>query len=65
MDQQTGAMLEEAYDETVRDSIAQGHGLDVAHREGIVAASMFLSSMTGIEDAAARAQVEALGFKPQ
>ena len=60
MDQQTGAMLEEAYDETVRDSIAQGHGLDVAHREGIVAASM-----TGIEDAAARAQVEALGFKPQ
>ena len=65
MDQQTLTMLADAYDETVRESLASGHGYDIAHKEGITAAAMFMSSMTGIEDAAARAQVEGLGLRPQ
>lgn len=58
-------MVAEAYDETVSEAIAAGHPPDVAHKEGVTAAAMFLSSMNGIEDAAARKEVEALGLKPE
>ena len=64
MDDTTRNMIVEAYEETVSESLAQGHSPDTAHNEGITAASMFLSAMTGTEDAAARAEVEALGLKP-
>jgi len=64
MDDSSKLMLMDAYDETVRDAIAAGHSSDIAHKEGITAAAMFLSSMTGLEDNAARNQVEGLGLKP-
>jgi len=56
--------LAEAYDETVRDAVAQGYNLEVAHKEGITAAAMFLSSLSGAEDSSARSQVEGLGLRP-
>ena len=64
MDDSTRTMLAEAYDETVSEALAQGRDNATAHKEGVVAAAMFLSSLTGIEDAAARAEVEKLGLKP-
>lgn len=64
MDESTKRMVCEAYDETVSEALAQGHPPDTAHKEGITAASMFLASMIGVEDAAARASVEALGLEP-
>ena len=57
-------MLAEAYDETVRDALSQGCPIDHAHREGITAAAMFLSALTGVEDAAALAQVKMLSLRP-
>ncbi len=64
MDEPTRKMIAEAYDETVSEAMAQGHPSDTAHREGITAAAMFLASMSGIEDAAARIAVETLGLEP-
>jgi hypothetical protein len=65
MDAATFEMVLTAYDETVRDARGQGQGEDVAHREGITAAAMCLAAMTGIQDAAARAEVEGLDLAKQ
>jgi hypothetical protein len=65
MDDGTAKMVAEADDETVSEALAQVRNPDIAHREGITAAAMFLASMTGIEDTTARGQVEALGLSPQ
>jgi hypothetical protein len=65
MDASTREMVSQAYDETLAEAIAQGRSTDTAHKEGITAAAMFLASMQGIEDAAARAAVETLGLSPQ
>ena len=64
LDEATVRMLAEAYDETVNESMGQGHPAEVAHREGITAAAMFLASMNGIDDSTAKAEVEKLGLKP-
>ena len=64
MDDSIRLMVSEAYDETIHESFAQGRSPEVAHREGIVAAAMFLSSLTGLEDAEARQEIERLGLKP-
>ena len=64
MEATTAKMVAEAYDETVAEAMAAGHAAEIAHREGITAAAMFLSSKTGREDIAARAEVEKLGLKP-
>lgn len=64
LDPSVGLMVTEAYEETVAEALAQGQAAATAHREGISAAAMFLASMSGLEDAAARAEVEALGLKP-
>ncbi|MGE5518174.1 MAG: hypothetical protein ACM31D_20415 [Bacteroidota bacterium] len=58
-------MVLTAYDETCQDARAQGHGEAVAHREGLTAAAMCLSAMTGIEDSVARAEVERLDLAKQ
>lgn len=58
-------MVLTAYDETCQDARAQGNSEAVAHREGITAAAMCLAAMTGVEDDAARAQVEALDLAKQ
>jgi hypothetical protein len=60
MDASTVEMVLTAYDETVQDALAAGRGDGIAHAEGLTAASMLLAAVTGIEDAAARASVEAL-----
>ena len=65
VDAATARMLAEAYVETVGEALAQGQSADVAHREGVTAAAMFLASMNGLEDAQARVEVEALGLKPK
>ena len=64
MDDTMAKMVADAYDETVSEAIAQGRAADTAHKEGVTAAAMFLASMTGAEDAAARAEVEGLGLSP-
>jgi len=64
MDDKMAKMVADAYDETVSEALAQGHASDTAHREGVTAAAMFLASMTGSEDASARAAVERLGLSP-
>ncbi|HVI53053.1 MAG TPA: hypothetical protein VM661_17725 [Candidatus Sulfotelmatobacter sp.] len=64
MDDAMRRMVAEAYDETVAEAMAQGHPPEKAHKEGVTAAAMFLSSMTGVEDAAARADVESLNLEP-
>lgn len=63
MDAATLEMVLTAYDETVQDALAAGRGEGVAHAEGMTAASMLLAAVTGVEDAAARAEVEALDPK--
>jgi len=64
MDDNTAKMVAEAYDETYSESLAQGRSPDVAHREGVTAAAMFLASMTGQDDSVAIAEVERLGLAP-
>ena len=63
MDETTKIMLADAYEETIHESYAMGCNPEVAHREGVIAAAMFLSSMTGLEDVAARREVEKLNLK--
>lgn len=65
MDAATFEMVLTAYDETVQDARGQGQGEDVAHREGVTAAAMCLAAMTGIQDSAARAEVEGLDLAKQ
>ena len=62
MDDTTRKMVSEAYDETAAEAVARGQPFDVAHREGLTAAAMFLSSLVGLEDGAARIEVETLGL---
>ena len=63
MDADTAEMVKEAYDETVAEAVAQGNSPEVAHAEGVTAAAMLLSAVTGVEDQDARKQVEALNLK--
>jgi hypothetical protein len=64
MDMNSSLMISDAYDETVSEALAQGFAKDVAHKEGITAAAMFLASMTGLEDDEALQEVISLGLKP-
>ncbi len=62
LDAGTVQMVADAFDETYDDALAAGHPAAVAKREGLTAAAMFLASLTGMEDEAARAGVEALNL---
>ncbi len=62
MDASVFQMLLTAYDETCQDSLAQGHDEATAHKEALTAAAMCLAAMTGVEDGAARAEVEAMNL---
>lgn len=53
-------MVLTAFEETHHDALAQGHDRLTAIAEAFTAAAMCLAAVTGIEDAAARAQVEAI-----
>ncbi|TAN61956.1 MAG: hypothetical protein EPN20_11555 [Magnetospirillum sp.] len=63
MDAATLEMVLTAYDETVQDAMAGGHSDEVAHAEGLTAAAMLLAAVTGVEDSAARAEVEGINPK--
>jgi hypothetical protein len=60
MDAATVEMVLTAYDETVQDAAAAGRSAEVAHAEGMTAAAMLLAAVSGIEDNAARAEVDRL-----
>lgn len=64
MDGATRTMVEEAYHEAVRESAARGGSLLSAHKEGIVAAAMLLSALTGQQDEDAKGAVVALNLRP-
>lgn len=64
MDSNTAKMVADAYDETLSEAMAQGRTTDIAHKEGLTAAAMFLAALSGLEDAAARRAVEILGLSP-
>lgn len=60
MDAAVMEMILTAFEETRNDALAQGQDADTAIKEAYTAAAMCLSAMTGLEDAAARAEVVAL-----
>ena len=60
LDVGTELMLADAYEETYEEALAQGNSAEVAHREGLTAAGMFLASLSGRQDAAARIGLEEL-----
>ena len=63
VDAATLEMVLTAYDETFQDAVGQGRMEDQAHREGVTAAAMLLAAVTGVEDAAALAEVGKINFK--
>lgn len=63
MDAATLEMVLTAYDETFQDAVGAGRMDDQAHREGMTAAAMLLAAVTGIEDAAALAEIGRIDFK--
>lgn len=60
MDAAVLEMVLTAFEETRADALNHGHDLAQALKEATTAAAMCLSAMTGIEDSAARAEIEAL-----
>lgn len=57
-------MIVECYYETVTEALDAGHSKLVAHKEGVTGASMLLSSMSDMEDAAAKEAVVSLNLRP-
>lgn len=60
MDAAVLEMVLTAFEETRADALGHGHDLAQAVKEATTAAAMCLSAMTGIEDSAARAEIDAL-----
>lgn len=58
-------VVESVYFETVEEAFRRGASLLTAHIEGIVAAAMMLSCLTGIENEPAKRATVALGLRPQ
>lgn len=65
MDPHVHEMLLTAYEETRQDALTAGHNAATAHAEGLTAAAMLLAAVTGLEDAAARAQVDGIDFRQE
>ncbi len=57
---ETEAMLADAYEDAYLEAIARGSSLELAHREGVAAVSLFLVSLTGFEDAGLRIGIDTL-----
>ncbi|MCR9257733.1 MAG: hypothetical protein NXI16_16750 [Alphaproteobacteria bacterium] len=64
MDDAVRLMVSDAYDETVSEALSHDQSVLTAHKEGVVAAAMLYSAMTGIEDEEAKRCIVALGLKP-
>ncbi|MBI2241570.1 MAG: hypothetical protein HYU59_12305 [Magnetospirillum gryphiswaldense] len=60
MDAAVLEMVLTAFEETRADALGHGHDATQALKEALTAAAMCLSAMTGVEDSAARAEIEAL-----
>lgn len=57
-------LVEEAYFETTGEAIGRSLSKLEAHKEGITAAAMLLSSMTGVEDEQAKAEIVGMNLRP-
>jgi len=60
MDAAVLEMVLTAFEETHTDALSHGNDVAQAIKEATTAAAMCLSAVTGIEDAAARAEIETL-----
>ncbi len=59
------SVVESVYFETVAEAFGRGASPLTAHIEGVIAAAMLLSCLTGIENEPARRAIVALGLRPQ
>ena len=57
-------VIVKVYHETVSEAFARRASLLTAHKEGIIAATMLLAAITGVEDEAAKKEVVAFGLRP-
>ena len=57
-------LIEETYFETSEEALARSLSKLEAHKEGVTAAAMMLSSLTGLEDEPAKAEVVSLNLRP-
>ncbi len=57
-------VIVKVYHETVAEADAREASSMMAHKEGIIAATMLLAAITGVEDEAAKKEVVALGLRP-
>lgn len=64
MNAEERSVVESVYFETVSESNGRGASTLKAHIEGIIAAAMMLSCLTGIENEPAKRAVVALGLRP-
>ena len=64
MDAENQLVVESVYHETAAEALARGDTPLTAHKEAVIAASMLLSSLTGVENEPAKQAVVALGLKP-
>ncbi len=59
------SVVESVYFETVAEAFGRGAPAFAAHIEGVIAAAMLLSCLTGIENEPAKRAIVALGLRPQ
>ncbi|HYG86939.1 MAG TPA: hypothetical protein VD978_11835 [Azospirillum sp.] len=64
MDAATRHMVEDAYQEATQEALGRGLSRLTSHKEGVVAAAMLLSAITGQEDEDARAAIVSLNLRP-
>lgn len=57
-------MIVECYFETVGEALQSGHSQMIAHKEGVMGASMLLASMSEMEDEVAKEAVVSLNLRP-
>ncbi len=64
MDAKDQLVVESVYHETAAEALARGDTPLTAHKEAVIAASILLSSLTGVENEPAKKAIVALGLKP-
>ncbi len=64
MDAKDQLVVESVYHETAAEALARGDTPLTAHKEAVIAASILLSSLTGVENEPAKKAIVALGLNP-
>lgn len=64
MDAKDQLVVESVYHETAAEALARGDTPLAAHIEAVIAASILLSSLIGVENEPAKKAIVALGLKP-